>query len=81
LSAQFILVLISIRPHPIRMPYRTRPVRICGIPVAFPRVLTLSDTYGIIPFASKFLDSSAVEQPAVNRWVAGSNPARGATGP
>lgn len=27
-----------------------------------------------------FLGSSAVEQPAVNRWVAGSNPARGATG-
>ena len=27
---------------------------------------------------SIILDSSAVEQPAVNRWVAGSNPARGA---
>lgn len=26
-----------------------------------------------------FRDSSAVEQSAVNRWVAGSNPARGAT--
>lgn len=27
-----------------------------------------------------FLDSSTVEQPAVNRWVVGSNPTRGAEG-
>jgi hypothetical protein len=26
-----------------------------------------------------FLDSSTVEQPAVNRWVTGSNPVRGAS--
>jgi hypothetical protein len=39
LSAQFILVLIAIRPRPIRMPYRTRPARICGIPVAEPFIV------------------------------------------
>jgi hypothetical protein len=32
-----------------------------------------------LAIAASFLGSSAVEQPAVNRLVAGSNPARGAS--
>ena len=35
-------------------------------------------TKGGILDAKYFPDSSAVEQPAVNRWVVGSNPTRGA---
>ena len=31
-----------------------------------------------LPESQLILDSSAVEQPAVNRWVVGSNPTRGA---
>jgi len=48
LSAQFILVLIAIRPRPIRMPYRTRPARICGIPAGMLIVLRGPVAYDIV---------------------------------